>query len=156
MILTDYYKYKKIDFKKTGRMDCTASTGTYHDFENTRKRKNGKGDLKIYVCNNAFRLKDPKRDPGLIVTLDSRWLTGIFTPDVTLPFAFGDVKGTQDAILFIMQDFKMIDGKVAPGSVLEMFIARGQSKNRIPLYQSLIDGDLDEEIAQLRDEAEVE
>lgn len=155
MILTDYYKFQKRDLKKTGRMDCTANTGTYPDFENTRKRKDGRGDFKIYVGNN-YNMKDPKRDPGLIVTLDSRRLSGIFTPDVTEHFAYGDVRGTQDAIIFILQDFKMIDGKVAPGSILEVFIARGQSKNRIALYQALVDGDLDNEIDQLRGEAEAE
>ena len=166
MILTDYYSFEKTD-GTAGRMDCVASTGSYPDFEEKRTRRLKKhlidgteqtapaGELKIYVGRNPH-LRDAKRDPGIAITLKSRRLSGIFTPDVTLPYGYGDVRGTKDAVLFTVGDLKIEDGRVLPGSRLEIFVARGQSKNREALYNLLSDGDLLDEMNQLREEAEQE
>lgn len=65
-------------------------------------------------------------------------------PDVVLPFAYGDIKGTQDAIILIFSN---------DWQVIEIFIARGQKNNRIGLYTLLCDRQLDHEIETLRNNA---
>lgn len=73
---------------------------------------------------------------------------------MTLPYAFGDVQGTTDAILFVFDDaFGVTDGRINKGGVLEMFICRGQSKNCQALYNLLCDGGLDDEIEAMRSKA---
>ena len=37
-----------------------------------------------------------------------------------------------------------------PGAVIEVFVARGKSRDRIALYNLLCDGELDEDIQALR------
>ena len=39
---------------------------------------------------------------------------------------------------------------IEKGGTLEVFVARGKSKDRVPLYNLLADGELDEEMDALR------
>ena len=39
MILTDYYRFERVAQKAKHRMDCTASTESYPEFENRRTTK---------------------------------------------------------------------------------------------------------------------
>ena len=39
MILTDYYRFERVAQKAKHRMDCTASTESYPEFENRRATK---------------------------------------------------------------------------------------------------------------------
>ena len=39
MILTDYYRFERVAKKAKHRMDCTASTESYPEFENRRATK---------------------------------------------------------------------------------------------------------------------
>lgn len=43
MILTDYYKFERVAKIAKHRMDCTASTESYPEFENKRAIKEQKG-----------------------------------------------------------------------------------------------------------------
>lgn len=164
MIINDYYKFEKTALIAKCRMDCVASTKSYPEFEDKRKTKGTKqtakrdaniiGSLACSYNKADYINSDAKRKADYSVSMGSKNLSSVFVPDVTLPYAFGDVQGTTDAILFVFGDgFGVTDGRVNQGCAFEVFICRGQSKNCQALYNMLCDGDLDEEIATLRMQA---
>lgn len=145
MILTDYYKFEKLpDSKSKWRLDCTASTGNYNDFEALRNKR---GELFIYFTDvpDSF-IVDVKRKADKAITKGKN-ISSVFVPDVTLPYAYGDVKGTTDAILIVFN---------SDYTTLEIFVARGQKPNRINIWQILSGGELNNEISKLRSAAVTE
>ena len=145
MILTDYYKFVHLpDCKSTTRMDCIASTQNYNEFEALRNKH---GELFIHFVNVPDTFKaDVKRKADKAIT-KTKNISSVFVPDVTLPFAYGDVKGTTDCILLINNpDY----------TTIEIFVGRGQKNNRLNLWQMLSGGELDNEIAELRTRAVTE
>lgn len=163
MILTDYYRFERIALKSKTRMDCTASTGSYPEFEEKRATQvtrasekrdaTNVGDLVIYYLNvpNTFG-GDVHNKADKSITIKGKNLSSVFVPEPESGFAYGDFKGTADALLFVI-DLNTIDGVIQAGGVIEVFIARGASKDRVPLYNLLADGGLDEEIDILRQQA---
>jgi hypothetical protein len=47
---------------------------------------------------------------------------------------------------------QVINGVIQSGGIIEIFVARGRSKDRMPLYNLLTDGELDEDMNRLRAE----
>lgn len=161
MILTDYYKFERITDKAKSRLDCTASTGGYPAFERLAAQRASRGtdsrdpiavgDLIAYIGKIPAQFKTAlHRTAGLRFNISGDHATSIFAPDPSLPYGYGDVKRTADALLFIISGGGFINGRIKQGSIVEVFIARGQSRNSIPLYELLCDGQLDEEAEQLR------
>lgn len=74
-------------------------------------------------------------------------------PDVAKNIAYGDFRGTTDALLFVFHNLNVVNGVIQKGSVIEVFVARGKSKDRVPLFEMLSDGELDEEMNELRGKA---
>ena len=143
MILTDYYKGENLPESKKTRYDVTASTRSYEYFET--KLKTRTGSLAFYFGDIPDRWHFSSKDkPDKAITKGDN-ISSIFVPDVTLPFAFGDIKGTLDAILLVFSD---------SWQMIEIFIARGQKNNRRNLYSLLCDGELENEIESLRKKAE--
>lgn len=163
-ILTDYYRFERLATKSKTRLDCVASTGSYPEFEEKRAAKANKatekrdateiGDLVIYfgdvpeVFGGAVHRKADKA-----ITLKGKNLSSVYVPDPTSNFGFGDVRGTTDALLFVFENMEVANGAISQGGKLEVFISRGQSKNRVPLYNLLTDGELDDEMNDLRQRA---
>jgi hypothetical protein len=142
MILTDYYKGEKLPESKKTRYDVTASTGSYEHFETKLKTKTG--SLAFYFGDVPERWHFSSKDrPDKAITKKDN-ISSVFVPDVTLPFAFGDIKGTQEAAILIFSK---------SWQVIEIFIARGQKNNRRNIYTLLCDGELDHEIELLRNHA---
>lgn len=164
MILTDYYRFEKTAPKAKMRLDCVASTGGYTDLEEKRATKTTKesstrdatnvGDLVIYFGDvpEAFG-GSIHRKADKSITVKGKNLSSVFVPDPESGFAYGDFRGTKDALLFVFKDFNVVDGRIQTGGVIEVFIARGMSKDRVPLYNVLTDGGLDEEMEALRQQA---
>ncbi len=161
MILTDYYRFERLATKAKSRMDCTASTMTYEEFEEKRATKATRaterrdatniGDLVFYYNDvppqfggNVHRKADKS------ITIKSKNLSSVYVPDPNTNFAYGDFKGTSDALLFVFHNLKIIDGVIQAEAIIEVFVARGKSKDRVPLYNALCDGELDEEMNALR------
>jgi len=139
MILTDYYKFEHLQGTKSkSRLDCTASTGSYTELEILRNKK---GYLFVYVTDvpDSFggRLKR-KADKAITKTKN---ISSVYVPDIENNLAYGDIRGTQDAILIV----KTIDYKF-----MEIFVARGQKNNRVQLYNLFSDGELNEDVRELR------
>ena len=160
-ILTDYYCFERVAAKSKSRMDCTASTGSYPDLEKERAIKPTKatekrdatnvGDLVIYFGDvpEAFG-GNVRRKADKAITIKGKNLSSIYVPDPASNFGFGDVRGTADALLFVFENLEIVNGTISQGAAIEVFIARGKSKDRVPLYNLLCDGELDEEMNELR------
>ena len=160
-ILTDYYCFERVATKSKTRMDCTASTGSYPEFEEKRASKANKatekrdatevGDLVIYMGDvpDAFGF-DAHRKADKAITLKGKNLSSVFVPDPNTNYGYGDVRGTADALLFVFDGVDPVNGVIPKGAAIEVFVARGKSKDRVPLYNLLQDGALDEEMSELR------
>ena len=166
IILTDYYRFEKVAVKSKTRLDCTASTGSYPEFEEKRATKQTKanerfdetniGDLVIYLGDVPDRFGgDVHRKADKSLTIKGKNLSSVYVPDPTNNFAYGDVRGTTDALLFVFDDLQIADGCIMSGG-LEVFVARGKSRDRVSLYNLLCDGELEDEMSSLRDRAKAE
>lgn len=164
MLLTDYYRFVKISTKSKTRLDCTASTKSYDELENMRATKTTKatdkrdgcnvGDLVVYYGDvpEQFGHK-AQRKADKSITIKGRNFSSLYVPDPCNNFAYGDVKGTADALLFVLDGMAVVNGNIPQGATIEVFVARGKSKDRVPLYNILADGGLDDEMSELRSRA---
>lgn len=164
MILTDYYKFKKLAKHAKLRLECVASTQSYNVFENAKATKATKatekrdainvGDIIIYCNNVPDQFKgNVKRRADKSLTLKGKNLSSVFVPDITKQIGYGDIKDTTDAILLVFHGFKSTNTTIKDGAEIEIFIARGYSKNRVGLYNIFSDGELDGELNELRKKA---
>ncbi|MDR1552591.1 MAG: hypothetical protein LBS69_03890 [Prevotellaceae bacterium] len=145
MILTDYYKFVHLpDCKSKMRLDCTASTQNYNEFETLRNKHR---ELFVYFGDVPDNFKaDVKRKADKAIT-HGKNISSVFVPDITLPYAYGDVRDTADCILIIFN---------ADYTTLEIFVARGQKNHCLNLWQMLSGGELDTEISEIKARAVVE
>ena len=167
MTLVAYYLFKKLPNQKGGtRMDCIASTGNYTEFEEKRATKPYKGNAKADPYNvNNLKINITQVPPNYpdevrktadrIVNMQNKPLSTIYKPDPTGNFGYGDVQGTTDALLFVTK-FETVGSRVQDGGTLEVFIARGMSKDKISLYNVFADGCLLDEMDELRERAKPE
>jgi len=136
MILTDLYLFKKNEGCKT-RLDCEKSTKTYPEFEMLRDKE---GKIKAYIAPTSNFKANRKRKADYALTAKSKSISSIYIPEIDKPFGYGDVSGTQDAILFtIGKDF----------NDLGVIIARGYKNLQLQLYFMLVEGELNEELKEL-------
>lgn len=153
MILTDYYKFVKLDGQKSKmRIDCIASTRSYDMLERYRDKK---GQIKLYIGDNTYTKAGQSGRSDLSLSYKDH-ISSIFAPDIKLPYWYGDFHRTADAALFVCHDFAISDNAIRPGSVVEIFVARGQRHNRHGLFNMLCDGDLSDEVEALRKRAVTE
>ena len=134
---------------------------TYEEFEEKRSTKASRatecrdainiGDLVFYYNDvppqfggNVHRKADKS------ITIKNKNLSSVYVPDPNTNFAYGDFKGTSDALLFVFHDLKIIDGIIQAGAIIEVFVARGKSRDCVPLYNAFCAGVLDEEMNALR------
>ena len=145
MILTDYYKFVHLpDCKSTMRRDCVCSTQSYPDLECLRNKQ---GKLFIYFGDVPQQFGGDVHKKADKAITKTKNISSVYVPDITKNSAFGDVKGTQDALLIINNpDY----------SELEIFVARGYKNNRLNIWQNFIAGEYDFEIAELRKKAAAE
>lgn len=161
--ITDYYCFVRVATHGNARMDCKASTKSHPFMERYRGVRTcketeksdalNKGDLKIYVSKTPESFDCiPQRKADLCVTIQKTNLSQIFKPidSISLPYAFGDVNGTTDAIIFVLKDLQIINGRIEQGAMLEMFICRDMANNALALYNMACNGELDEEMEEMR------
>ena len=167
MILTDFYKFERLAVKSKQRLDCTLSTESYNDFEERRATKATKaserldatnvGDLVIYLGRVPDRFGgNVHQKADMSISIKGKNMSSVYvqSKDALINgFGYGDFRGTADALLFVFHDCKVVDSVIQAGAVLEVFVARGKSKDRVPLLNLLADGELDEEMQTLRGRA---
>lgn len=146
MKLTDYYKMQEIRVIKSHRFDCTASTGGYNPFEAIANKCRDKIKRFFFYYGGvpeSFNAHAQRKTDRVITNGDN--LSSVYVPDLDNPLlGYGDMRGTNDALLFLFSDdYKQI----------EVFVARGLKQNQLALYVLFADGELDDEIAQLRKQA---
>ncbi|MCI7652266.1 MAG: hypothetical protein MSS52_09050 [Prevotella sp.] len=163
-ILTDLYRFERKAQKAKTRLDCTASTHSYPLFEDnaaTTARKGTEksdainiGDIIVYYNDTPghFKCKEVRRTDKCL-SIKSKNCSSVFVPDITKNIGYGDAKDTADAIIFVFSDWEIINGVIQPGGNLDVFIARGQSNNVHALYQLALNGELNEEMNELRKRA---
>jgi hypothetical protein len=147
MILTNLYIAEKAPDRKT-RFDVTRSTFD-HDFLESllvSKRDPEKG-LSLYLVNRPKKFKGTDVTDKA-VTKGSFNISSIYFPDPEIPIGYGDINGTEDAIIF------RINKNTEKGILkIEMFIAIGQKYNKRNLYFLFVDRELDHEVAKLLKQA---
>jgi len=148
MILTDYYKAEKLTEAKS-RFDITISTGDYDYFENLliNKQKFNIGGLSFNCGQRPDRWKGKRTD--MAITKGSHNITSVKRPNPENNFAFGDINGTNDGCIIIFNP----DFKQTGITTIDIFIARGLRNDTTPLWDLLIDRELDSEIETLRKKA---
>ena len=162
MILTDYYRFERIATKAKHRMDCIASTESYPELENRRATKAQRetdkrdainiGDLLIYwVAPDGHMRANRKRKADRSITIKSESISSVYNcrQDGDYWFAYGDFKGTTDALLFV---YKVDEANktIQTGAIIEVFVARGRANECSALCNLYSDGELDEEMDALR------
>lgn len=152
MTPTQYYRFERITTKSKYRLDCAASTMGYSVFESMRAtKKRGtttqKGDLYFYFLDvpRQFGGDIHSKATKSLTTSKGHNLSSMIAPDQTSRYAFGDVRGTNDAILFV------IDG--VQGAAVELFIFEGQAHKKRIIWQMASRGELDKELAAIRTQA---
>lgn len=147
MILTDYYKLKRLPEyanNKTPRFDTVASTGEYPMFEELASKSRVKRFFCYYngIPDTFTHHAQQKAERAITNTKN---ISSVFIPSLNKPYyGHGDVKGTNDAILFVFSnDYKE----------MELFIARGLRNNQKQLYSLLYDSELIEQMDILRGRA---
>lgn len=142
--LTDYYRMQEIKILKSHRYDCTASTGSYPSFEAIANTSRVKRFFFYYGgVPDTFSANAQRKADRAITNGDN--ISSVYTPDLDNPLlGYGDTAHTNDALLFVFsEDYKQI----------EIFVARGMKNHQKGLFALLEDGELDEEMAQLRQQA---
>jgi len=72
----------------------------------------------------------------------------VYVPDIGQTIAFGDIKGTNDAV--IVQFNSDTESGI---TTIELFIARGQKHNKRNLYFLFVDSEFNDEVEYLRNKA---
>lgn len=119
-----------------------ASTGNYEPFESILTNK--KGEQFFYYGDVPDRFNGHVKRQAEKCISKGKNISSVFVPDVTLPFAYGDVNGTSDGIIIIFNE---------DHTIIEIFVARGQRNNKRNLYFMVCDGELQNEIETLRNNA---
>lgn len=142
MIITDYYKMQELVVRKSHRYDCVKSTGDYEPLEQIAQRSKGKRFFCYYgEVPESFSTHAQRKAERVIS--NQKNISSVYIPDIiNNPLkGFGDVVGTNDAILFqFSEDYKE----------MEMFIARGYKNDVRALFCLFCDGELDDEIEAIR------
>jgi hypothetical protein len=161
MILTDYYRFSRLATKSKTRMDCVASSQTYDPLEDKRADKETRstekrdgtqvGDLVVYFGDVPENFGgDVHRKADKSLTAKGKNLSSIFVPDPSNNIGYGDMRGETDALIFVFKDLLTANGRILDGGELEVFVARGYSKNKIAIFNAVENGELDEEMSQMR------
>ena len=142
MILSDYYKLKRLpDIASKLRIDCVTSTASYPQIEQLRNK-----DCKLFVywTNSQHTHAGQKLQADLAITKTAH-ISSIYTPTLKSCIGYGDMAGTDDALIFVSNeplDFYTSD--------VEIFVARGYKRQMAALYTSIKEGELNDEMDGLR------
>lgn len=149
MLLSDYYMAEKLkEHKAKYRFDIIKSTMEYDPFQLQLVNKR-KPNLEGWSINFVPRPSKwgGEESPDRALTKGSQNISSIIFPEPGLPFGYGDVKGTDDALLLILNNDFLSKGI----NSFEILIARGHKHNKKNLWFELVDGELDHEILKLKE-----
>lgn len=125
-------------------MDLTKCTFNYEPFEQFRGKRDGV--VNIHVGRDTHSKGASKTEYAITHYYH---ITGLYT-EPGCKFAYGDMVGTNDAIIFDISNLQMVNGNPAEGSELLLYIAKGAAVSKQHLWQMVCDGVYNEEIEQLK------
>jgi len=141
MIIDCYYRFEKNENGKSKtRFDLAAFSDTYEPLH----KQNAKGEVFLYLSHTPERVTaHQKRKSDFCISTREGYVSAVYVPDIQKPhLAFGDVRNTQDAMLFMVWE-----------KAIEIFIAKGKRNVVNNLFNLLYDGELETEIAHLKEQA---
>jgi hypothetical protein len=144
MSLIDSYSLFKKDLNWKTKYLLSACSVPYELLH----RPNKKGEVVLYLSAVPDCIESHShRKPAMSLSISGNiYISGLYIPDLKKSdIAFGDVKGTEDAILCLIGE-----------NQLEIFIAKGKKALSHQFYQLFHDGadpELDAEIADHRQRA---
>lgn len=144
-----YYHLKKLqDDRSKQRMNLIGSTGYYEPIERNR---DSNGEILFYIGSNNY-----SRTPVdlAIKVKRGKHISRIERPEINAKYATGDVKDTRDALLFRFNNFSRINGRILPGSEIEIFVIKGGNNDKVLLYSMVTKGMLDKDIINNTRDAE--
>ena len=160
--LTDYYLLRRLPGTKAKtKFYCIGSTKSYEPLEAFRAKKRFKesvnrdaieiGDLSFFISKGSDIVKDknPDRMPDWSLSKTDS-ITGLFRPDPTQMFGYGDMVDTRDLFLLMFHNWRTIGDIFVDDATLELFVLRGGLNEREATFSMLCDGLLDDDIALLR------
>lgn len=145
MTPTAYYRFDKLATKSVYRLDCVAATNNYKPFEAMRAAKKrgdtNRGDLFVYLLDvpKQFGGDIHNKATKSLTTSKGKNLSSIITPDHASRYAYGDVMGTNDAILFVVDM-----------PAVEVYIFQGKAQQKRKIWEMACRGQLDEQLKAMR------
>lgn len=136
-----YYHLKKLpDDSSKQRMNLIKSNGYYEPIERYRKPD---GEISFYIGSNNY-----SRTPVdlAIKVSGGKHISRIEHPEINAKYATGDVKDTNDALLFKFKNFARTNSRILPNSEIEIFVVKGANNDKVLLYSMAIKGLLDEDM----------
>lgn len=165
MNATDYYLFRRLPGTKSKlKFHLIGSTKSYEPLEALRAAKKFNesdtrdgievGDLAVYISKGGDIVKDknPSRMPDWSMS-KTRSITGLFRPDPNKFFGYGDMVDTKDLFLLIFHNWRTVGDVFVDGATLEVFVVRDGLNHREAIYDTFVDGMLDEELSLLRQAA---
>jgi len=151
--ITAYYQLEKLSeeiktqfkIKSKARLDCVDYYNASSD-NPLSHFVNKKGQLYFYSsAPENYVTAKAKRISDIGLTHGSKHLSSIYIPNLEhSEYGYGDINGTNDALLFkIKSDL----------SSIEMFLIKNGKNLKKQYYQLFIDGELDAEIEQIKQQA---
>lgn len=135
-MINHYFKFEKLQhIKAKTRYDLIAYTIPVYD---------GLNEEFIYLTSDTKRInaKEDKKPEYRLISKKGH-ISGIFIPDITKPnIAFGDIRGTKDLLILIIQE-----------NTIEIFVAIGKKNLENGIFNLVNDGELDGKMAELRKNA---
>ena len=138
-----YYRFRKVLGKKT-LMFLESYAREYDPLHVAKKRTN---QVYCYLTEKPFHIAaERERKPAFSISNDNyKHLSGIYIPDLKekANLGFGDIKGTQDGLLFEFSESYQ---------VLEIYVLKGQKNVIEQWYWIMADFELEQGLESIKNE----
>lgn len=144
-MINHYFRFERfpeVQYRSKQRMDLSECFGNYSPL----MQRNKSGDCLVYFGGNTYThsTSGRKSDFALKNSIGEH-LSNIYFGSIETPnLAFGDAKGTSDALLLSLSEDR---------TALDVFVSIGKINVVHVLYSEFLDGVFDEQIATLKERA---
>lgn len=161
VVLSALYVFRKEEGQKAKhRFTLVKSTGNYELLAHraTRGRK-GSERLDPLSVGQAICFFNPippsfnnnvRQSAEMSLTMGKNNVSSVFVPLPQYPIGFGDIVGTNDALLFSFHNAERRGKVFAGGSTVEVYVARGMAGRSRELYEMAINRRLTGDVRTLR------
>jgi len=145
---TDFYRFDRLDGQKSKtRVDCEVCTNSYQPLEALRGKDGG---LHVYITKNYYTQDGTNFKSDLALNC-GRHISSLYQPDPSKAMLFGDVMGTNDALIIQADELEINqDGVITEGGFIEVYVARGMKRDKYALWLAAVNGELDSGMEAMR------